>query len=154
MIDELRAAADALNRGDPEPFLALIAEDSEWRGAAFGHLWWRRMPACHGPDEARAALQAGQRRRGGRPLAVNAEFTTVGTDRIIGSTSWTDDDGVRRERFQVLTVRGGKIVDMQGCTTRRTAERFARRRHGPPTGGAPAPDPAPGTQAAGEAGRR
>jgi hypothetical protein len=38
MIDELRAAADALNSGDPEPFLALLAEDSEWRGPAFCHL--------------------------------------------------------------------------------------------------------------------
>jgi hypothetical protein len=29
----------------------------------------------------------------------------------------------------VLTLGNGKIVDMQGCTTRRQAERFARRKH-------------------------
>jgi hypothetical protein len=28
MIDQLRAAAEALNRGDPEPFAALFAEDA------------------------------------------------------------------------------------------------------------------------------
>jgi hypothetical protein len=30
MIDQLRAAADALNEGNPEPFAALTADDSEW----------------------------------------------------------------------------------------------------------------------------
>jgi hypothetical protein len=139
VIDELRAAADAFNRGDPEPFLALLDEESDWRGPAFGHLWWKQMPACHGPDEARAVLRGGLERRGGRPLAVDAEFTRVGPDRIIGSTSWTDADGVRHERFQVLTLRAGKIVDLQGCTSRRSAERFARRR-GTPRGRV-APEP-------------
>jgi hypothetical protein len=69
-------------------------------------------------------LQASKRR--GRPLAVQPEFEVVG-DRIIGSTSWTDEDGRRQERYQVLTVRDGKIVDLQGFASRRAAERFARR---------------------------
>ncbi len=42
MIDRLQAAAEALNRGDPEPFAALIAEECEWRGVPYGHLWWKR----------------------------------------------------------------------------------------------------------------
>jgi hypothetical protein len=37
-------------------------------------------------------------------------------------------DGRRQVRYQVLTFRGGKIVDMQGCRSRREAERFASRR--------------------------
>lgn len=45
MIDELRAAVDAFNRGDAEPFLALIGEDSEWRGITHGHLWWKQAPS-------------------------------------------------------------------------------------------------------------
>jgi ketosteroid isomerase-like protein len=45
MIDELRAAAEALNEGDPEPFASLFAEDAEWRGLAQGHLWWKRTPS-------------------------------------------------------------------------------------------------------------
>jgi hypothetical protein len=59
---------------------------------------------------------------------VHPEFTIVGNDRIIGSTIWLDEDGKQIERFQVLTVRDGKIVDVQGCETRRQAERFAHRR--------------------------
>jgi hypothetical protein len=48
-------------------------------------------------------------------------------DKIIGSTQWRGADGRRHERFQVLTLRDGKIVDMQGCASRREAELFARR---------------------------
>jgi ketosteroid isomerase-like protein len=45
VIDQLRAAADAFNRGDPEPFAALFADDAEWRGVSYGHLWWKRTPS-------------------------------------------------------------------------------------------------------------
>ena len=48
-------------------------------------------------------------------------------DKIIGSTIWRDDDGEDVERYQVLTLRDGKIADMQGCRTRSEAERIARR---------------------------
>ena len=44
MIDQLREAAAALNRGDPGPFVALIADENEWRGVADGHLWWKHTP--------------------------------------------------------------------------------------------------------------
>jgi hypothetical protein len=67
-------------------------------------------------------------KRGARGPSIEPEFTAVGDDRIIGSTVWRDEDGKHVERFQVLTVRCGKIVDLQGCETRREAERFARRR--------------------------
>jgi hypothetical protein len=73
-------------------------------------------------------LQHQIRKRGGRRIEVRPEFTPVGDDKIIGSTGWLDADGRRSERFQVLTLRDGKIVDMQGCRSRREAERFARRR--------------------------
>jgi hypothetical protein len=56
---------------------------------------------------------------------VQPEFKQIG-DKIIGSTTRLGADGRRTERFQVLTVRDGKIVDMQGCASRRQAERFAR----------------------------
>ena len=45
MIDTLRAAVDALNDGDAEPFLALVDEDCEWRGISRGHLWWKHVPS-------------------------------------------------------------------------------------------------------------
>jgi hypothetical protein len=67
------------------------------------------------------------RKRGERRIEIQPEFTQVGDDKIIGSTQWLGADGRRHERFQVLTLRDGKIVDMQGCASRREAERFARR---------------------------
>lgn len=66
-------------------------------------------------------------KRGGVAPQAEPEFTRVGDDRIIGSTAWVDAEGRRVERFQVLTIRNGKIVDLQGCESRREAERFARR---------------------------
>jgi hypothetical protein len=61
-------------------------------------------------------------------LAVTPEFTQTSTGKIIGSTHWQDADGRRQERFQVITLRDdGKIADIQGCSSRRAAERFARR---------------------------
>jgi ketosteroid isomerase-like protein len=45
MIEKLRAAAEALERGDPGPFASLFAEDAEWRGVSSGHLWWKRTPS-------------------------------------------------------------------------------------------------------------
>jgi ketosteroid isomerase-like protein len=127
VIEQLRAATDALNEGDPAPFAALLAEDSEWRGVAHGHLWWKQVPACHGPDEALETLKHQIRKRADNRLRVRPEFTQVGEDRIIGSSEWMGTDGHRQVRYQVLTLRDGKIVDMQGCSSRREAERFARR---------------------------
>ena len=60
-------------------------------------------------------------------IEVQPEFTQIGDDKIIGFTKLTDDEGTRYERYQVLTLRDGKITDMQGCASRREAERFARR---------------------------
>jgi hypothetical protein len=61
------------------------------------------------------------------PIRVQPEFERVGDDRIIGSTQWRGADGRTQERFQVVTFREGKIVDLQGCSSRRAALRFARR---------------------------
>jgi hypothetical protein len=69
-------------------------------------------------------LNSQLRERGGRRVEVQPEFTQAG-DKIIGSTAWLGA-GRRHERFQVLTVRDGRIIDMQGCSSRRQAERFAR----------------------------
>jgi ketosteroid isomerase-like protein len=45
VIDELRAAADALENGDPGPLAALFADDAEWRGVSYGHLLWKHTPS-------------------------------------------------------------------------------------------------------------
>jgi hypothetical protein len=66
-------------------------------------------------------------KRGEPRVEAQPEFTRVGDNKIIGSTQWTGDDGTRHQSYQVLTIRGSKIIDMQGCASRRDAERFARR---------------------------
>jgi hypothetical protein len=70
MIEELRAAADALNQGNPEPFAALMADDSEWRGVPQRHLWRKVTPACHGPSEALEVMQSRIKERGDNHLQV------------------------------------------------------------------------------------
>ena len=59
---------------------------------------------------------------------VQPEFEQVDDSTIIGTLRWETDDGHRRERFQVVTVRDVKISDLQGCASRREAERFIRSR--------------------------
>jgi hypothetical protein len=53
-------------------------------------------------------------------------FTEFG-DKLVGSAGWTDPEGRRHERHAVLTIRNGKIADMQECGSWREAKRFARR---------------------------
>ncbi len=67
------------------------------------------------------------KKRGERRIEVQPEFVQVGDNKIIGSTQWLGADGMRHERYQVITLREGEIIDMQGCASRRAAERFARR---------------------------
>jgi hypothetical protein len=45
MLERLSGAAEALNRGDPEPFVALMADGAEWRGVSSGLLWWKLNPS-------------------------------------------------------------------------------------------------------------
>ena len=66
-------------------------------------------------------------KRGLPRFEVRPSFTQVGDDKIIGSTQWVDADGARERRYQVLTIRDGKITDMQVCGSWRQAKRFARR---------------------------
>ena len=65
-------------------------------------------------------------KRGVRDFELHPEFVQIG-DRLIGSSSWLDAKGNRTERHQVLTIRDGKIADMQVCGTLREAKRFAKR---------------------------
>ena len=75
----------------------------------------------------RAGLHAQPGEVGDVLRRLTGEFTQVGEDKIIGSGEWMGTDGRRQVRYQVLTFRDGKIVDMQGCSSRREADRIARR---------------------------
>jgi hypothetical protein len=82
-----------------------------------GHLSRPPLVGTHAglswPEEAREVLKFQIRKRSDRQIEIQPQFTQIG-DKIIGSTQWLGADGRRRERFQVLTVRDRKIVDMQG----------------------------------------
>jgi hypothetical protein len=65
--------------------------------------------------------------KGGQAPRVDPKFTEVGDDKVIASTARHNERGDRIERYQVITFRDGKIVHIQGCSSRRKAERFARR---------------------------
>ena len=59
-------------------------------------------------------------------FAFEPTFIEVG-DKLVGSAAWTDPAGKRHERHAVLTIRDGKITDMQVCGSWREAKRFANR---------------------------
>ena len=67
-------------------------------------------------------------KRDRRSIEVEPALTRFDENTIVASASWLDTDGRRRERYQVLTLRDDKIVDIQGCATRQQAERFARHK--------------------------
>jgi hypothetical protein len=72
-------------------------------------------------------LQFQRDKRRARQARIDAAFEQIG-DKIIGSALWGPAARERhQERLLVFTIRDSKIVDMQGFTSRRAAERFARR---------------------------
>jgi hypothetical protein len=72
-------------------------------------------------------LQSQIEERGLHDFEMRPKFVQIGGDTIIGSSQWTDAEGRRQERYQVLTIRDGQIADMQVCGSRREAKRFAKR---------------------------
>jgi ketosteroid isomerase-like protein len=133
ILPGMTEALAALNRGDVEPVAALLDPDVDWRGPPRGHLWWRRVPRCHGVAEARQNLRLQVAKGSARPDVRSFELehiVQVG-DRVVVGGRWTMADGSTEEAgrfFQVLSVREGRIADIQGCRSRREALRYARRR--------------------------
>jgi ketosteroid isomerase-like protein len=122
VLPGLSEALEAMNRGDAESAAALLDPDVDWRARPQGHLWWRHTPSCHGRDEARANLQV----QAGKRWRLD-EVERVG-DRIVIGGGWANEagSGETGSFFQVLTVRDGKVVDIQGCNSLREARRVAR----------------------------
>jgi ketosteroid isomerase-like protein len=131
LLPGLDAALEAINQGDVEPTVALLDEAVEWRARPQGHLWWKHMPRCSGPDEARTNLEA-QAAKGARagPRRFQLEQVEQVGRRLVIAGRWTAQGGSRPETrrfFQVLTVHDCKIIDIQGCNSRRAALAYARR---------------------------
>ena len=131
VLPGLADALDAMNRGDVEPAVALLDPNVDWRGRPSGHLWWRHEPSCHGPDEARENFELQVVKGRARPSTkafMLEQIEQVGNRVVVGGR-WTMKDGSRETAgrfFQVLTMRDGRIIDIQGCTSQRAAMRYAR----------------------------
>ena len=132
ILPGLNDALEAMNRGDVEPAVALLDPEVDWRGRPQGHLWWRHSPSCHGPDEARRNLELqvdkGQARPGVKRFALE-QVAQVG-ECVVVAGRWEMAEGSNEAEgrfYQVLRVREGLIVDIQGCTSRRAAMAYARR---------------------------
>ena len=120
-------AVAALNRGDVEAVAALMDDDVDWRGPSTGHLWWRHTPGCHGREEARANLQHLVSAAGGARVELEG-VERIGDRLVVHGRRTGAAPGSRpQEFFQVVTVRAGRIVAMQGCRSRRAALRLARQ---------------------------
>jgi ketosteroid isomerase-like protein len=126
-VERIEAAAEAYSRGDLEPLVTLLDDEVDWRAPTRGHLWRKHTPRCHGPEEARANFEIALKKASLRPGFTGLELNEIhqSGDRImVGATPKTGHGtGGRGEEgfFQVLTMRGGKIVDIQGCRNRREA---------------------------------
>ena len=72
-------------------------------------------------------MQSQIEKRGLHGFEMRPKFAQIGDDTIIGSSAWTDAEGRRHERYQVLRMPDGRIADMQVCGSRRQAKRFASR---------------------------
>jgi ketosteroid isomerase-like protein len=125
--ERLQAAAEAYNRGDVEPLVALLDDDVDWRAYTRGHLWWKRTPHCHGPEDARANFELRLKKASLRPgyAGVKLDEIRESGDRIMLGATWETAEGNPAEEadqfFQVMTMRDGKVVDIQGCKSRRDA---------------------------------
>jgi hypothetical protein len=65
-------------------------------------------------------------KQGAGRFLFEPKFTEIG-DKLVGRTAWVDPEGRRHERHAVLTIRNGKIADMQVCGSWRQAKQFANR---------------------------
>jgi hypothetical protein len=69
-------------------------------------------------------LQFQLNKRPEHSLQIDPTLTELG-DKILASALWGSPGDRRVERFMVFTIRDGKIIDMQGFTSQRAAQRFA-----------------------------
>ena len=72
-------------------------------------------------------MQSQVEQRGLHGFEMEPTFVQLGADTIVGSAHWLDAEENRDDRYFVLTIRDGKIADMQACGSLRQAKRFARR---------------------------
>ena len=126
--DSIRSAYEALVEGDPEPLVALMREDMEWRGRKHSWRFWKAAPSCRGPNEAREVLRSGIewfRSNGARDYRLDA--VDVRENAAAAAFSWTTGEGTRTSWSHALILRNGQIVHMQDFADPAKAFRAIRR---------------------------
>lgn len=117
----LGAFFDAQRTGRLDALTALLAEDVEWRGPVQG-------TRCANRADVLSIL--GQRFDGTQQLRITRLEAVEDGDRVVISALGPDfhpdgEAGPEGEVYLVFTLRGGRVVDMQGTWTREEA--FAHR---------------------------
>jgi ketosteroid isomerase-like protein len=121
MDDLARQVRAALEAADPSSFRALLDPDVTWGAPG------ARQPSCRNRDQVLAWYERG--RQAGTRAQV-ADVSVLG-DRLLvaltvrGSPS-AEDRGGAAQRWQVLTVRHGRIVDIVGFDDRMDATAHAQ----------------------------
>jgi ketosteroid isomerase-like protein len=133
-VERLEQAAEAYNHGNVEPLVALLDADVDWRAYSRGLLWRRHTPRCHGPEQARSNFELRLQKASLRPGYAGVKLDEIREegDRIMLGATWETEARARGEPaerfFQVVTMRDGKIIDIQGCKSRKDAlKRLATR---------------------------
>ena len=121
-MDELaRQVRTALDGGDLSSFRSLLDPDVTWGAPG------ARQPSCRNRDQVLAWYERG------REAGTRAEVSDVSVlgDRLlvtmtVHGTAGAEDRGGAALRWQVLTVRDGRIVDIAGFDDRVDATAFAQ----------------------------
>jgi len=133
-VERIQAAAEAYNRGNVDPLVALLDDDVVWCSYPRGHLWWKHTPSCRGSEEARSNFEIQLEKAALRPGYAGLKLDEIreSGDRIMLGSTWETDEGdpdKRAERyFQVVTMEDGKIVGIRGCKSRKEALRRLDKR--------------------------
>ena len=133
-VERIQTAAEAYNRGDVDPLVALLDGDVVWCSYTRGHLWWKHTPSCRGPEEARCNFEIQLKKAALRPDSAGVKLDEIreSGDRIMLGATWETEEGDRGERaeryFQVVTMEDGKIVGIRGCKSRKDALRRLDKR--------------------------
>lgn len=109
-----------MENADLDAFLKLCADDVHWGAPGDSH------GGCHGPNEVRSWYESAFRR--GVRATVNEVLrgpTGLLVSLTVSGSPAAQEQGGGIERWQVLTIRDGRISDICGFDDRSDAARWA-----------------------------
>jgi ketosteroid isomerase-like protein len=127
-VARLRAAYEAIRAGDPQPLTDLMDENVRWIGDI---SQGDPPPECKNRAEASEVLKRAATRVRPREL----ESISVYGDRILAVARWQPGAGPEgRDRvYNLITIRDGRITEMQDFHDGAAAERTFKRSPSSPT---------------------